>query len=97
MKDVTYRNAMAALSARGWRVDEPGEIGPMGAPNLLGQAVERLTQHGIGLTDLADDCHLPSEIVHDLLKAASEDALPGGFMRFDDGDASCPFHQPRGK
>jgi Zn-dependent peptidase ImmA (M78 family)/transcriptional regulator with XRE-family HTH domain len=42
MTETTYRNAMAALSARGWRRQEPGSVQLLEQPSLLPRAVELL-------------------------------------------------------
>jgi Zn-dependent peptidase ImmA (M78 family) len=72
MRDSTYRNAMITLSSRGWRTDEPGDLGPPEEPNLFGQALTRLTQRGVRLNELAERCQLPLGELIDVLQAGSE-------------------------
>ncbi|RAY11224.1 Xre family DNA binding protein [Actinomadura craniellae] len=40
MKEVTYRNAMAAMSSRGWRRREPGPARALETPSMLARACE---------------------------------------------------------
>lgn len=57
--DVSYRNAMMTLSARGWRRDEPGLISVIEQPSLLPRAVELLEQEGVDKTQLLEQCRVP--------------------------------------
>ena len=59
LSDVSYRNAMMTLSARGWRRDEPGLISAIEQPSLLPRAVELLEQEGIERTQLISQCRVP--------------------------------------
>jgi Zn-dependent peptidase ImmA (M78 family)/transcriptional regulator with XRE-family HTH domain len=58
MRDVTYRNAMSAMSSRGWRQQEPGVQPPLEQPTLLTKAVELLAHTGIDRIALAEQCHI---------------------------------------
>ena len=51
MSDVTYRNAIAYLSSKGWRRREPGEMPAVEQPSLYPRAVEILA--GIGIDESA--------------------------------------------
>lgn len=68
MSDHTYVNAIKAMSARGWRVDEPGdnELGPPERPRLLRQALEDVLNGGTDHSALAAKAGVPRDIV-DLL------------------------------
>ena len=57
LSDVSYRNAMTTISARGWRRDEPGLVTTIEQPSLLPKAVELLTQEGID--EAAARCSVP--------------------------------------
>lgn len=59
LSDVSYRNAMMTLSARGWRRDEPGLVSVIEQPSLLPRAVELLEQEGIDKTQLLQQCRVP--------------------------------------
>jgi Zn-dependent peptidase ImmA (M78 family)/transcriptional regulator with XRE-family HTH domain len=59
LSDVSYRNAMTTISARGWRRNEPGLVGAIEQPSLLPRAVELLTQEGIAETSLIEQCRVP--------------------------------------
>lgn len=53
LNDSAYRNAMAALSAKGWRRAEPGRVIAVEQPSLLSRAVELLEQDGFDEAELA--------------------------------------------
>lgn len=60
LSDVSYRNAMTTISARGWRRNEPGLVSAIEQPSLLPRAVELLTQEGIGEGRLIEQCRVPA-------------------------------------
>ncbi len=60
--DVSYRNAMTTISARGWRRDEPGLITAIEQPSLLPKAVELLKQEGIDDVTLLAQCRVPADL-----------------------------------
>ncbi|MFD5233633.1 MULTISPECIES: helix-turn-helix domain-containing protein [Streptomyces] len=62
LSDVSYRNAMATISARGWRRNEPGLISAIEQPSLLPRAVELLTQEGIDEAQLIGQCRVPPDL-----------------------------------
>ncbi len=53
MSDVTYRNAVAYLSSKGWRRREPGEMPGVEQPSLYPKAVEILESVGMNELSLA--------------------------------------------
>ncbi|MEU7120388.1 helix-turn-helix domain-containing protein [Streptomyces zaomyceticus] len=55
MGDVTYRNAVAYLSAKGWRRREPGEMPAVEQPSLYPKAVEILSSVGMDELSLAKE------------------------------------------
>jgi Zn-dependent peptidase ImmA (M78 family)/transcriptional regulator with XRE-family HTH domain len=57
--DVSYRNAMATVSARGWRRQEPGQVSLLEQPSLLPRAVELMSDEGIEEARIAGECHVP--------------------------------------
>ncbi|MEH6374572.1 XRE family transcriptional regulator [Streptomyces sp. KLMMK] len=59
MSDVTYRNAVTYMSAKGWRRREPGVMPAVEQPSLFPKAVEILGQVGIGETDLVRESRVP--------------------------------------
>lgn len=65
--DVSYRNAMATVSTRGWRRNEPGQVKVLEQPSLLPKAVELLAAEGIDELVLAAECRAPL----DLFRAAT--------------------------
>ncbi|MDH2426459.1 XRE family transcriptional regulator [Sphaerisporangium sp. TRM90804] len=62
LSDVSYRNAMMTISARGWRRDEPGLVSAIEQPSLLARAVELLTQEGVEETQLIQQCRVPPDL-----------------------------------
>jgi hypothetical protein len=64
LSDVSYRNAMTTVSARGWRRDEPGLIKTIEQPSLLPKAVELLGQEGIPESILIRQCRVPTDLFH---------------------------------
>lgn len=66
-----YVNAMKALSARGWRTDEPGTLRPE-EPTLIRRAVEVAEDAGYPLDELAVEAALPLEFVADLISRGTD-------------------------
>ncbi|NIZ90138.1 XRE family transcriptional regulator [Kineococcus rubinsiae] len=62
MSDVTYRNAMATVSARGWRRREPGASMTVEQPSLLSRAVELLESEGVAGLRIAGEARVPLEL-----------------------------------
>ncbi|MEV0675557.1 XRE family transcriptional regulator [Actinosynnema sp. NPDC050436] len=76
--DVSYRNAMATISARGWRRSEPGLVTVMEQPSLLPRAVELLASEGIGEQALTDQCRVPPDLFRTV---TARTPLPAGTTR----------------
>ena len=62
--DVSYRNAMITVSARGWRRAEPGQIQVLEQPSRLPRALELLEGEGVDAGILAAQCRVPMELFH---------------------------------
>ena len=62
MSDVTYRNAMAYMSSRGWRRQEPGLMPSVEQPSLLPRAIEILSDAGIDQAVLMETCRVPANL-----------------------------------
>jgi hypothetical protein len=73
--DVSYRNAMTTISARGWRRDEPGLITAIEQPSLLPKAVELLNQEDIDETALIAQCRVPADLFRTVTSRAPEDLV----------------------
>jgi Zn-dependent peptidase ImmA (M78 family)/transcriptional regulator with XRE-family HTH domain len=58
MSDVTYRNAIAYLSSKGWRRREPGEMPAVEQPSLYPRAVEILSSVGMDEISLAKEARV---------------------------------------
>ena len=72
--DVSYRNAMTTVSARGWRRSEPGQVAALEQPSLLPRAIELLGSEGIDKETLAAECRAPLGLFY---TATSRAPLPG--------------------
>jgi Zn-dependent peptidase ImmA (M78 family)/transcriptional regulator with XRE-family HTH domain len=72
--DVSYRNAMTTISARGWRRNEPGQVTALEHPSLLPRAVELLGSEGVDEQTLAAECRAPLGL---FCAATSRAPLPG--------------------
>ncbi|MFB9929982.1 ImmA/IrrE family metallo-endopeptidase [Amycolatopsis halotolerans] len=60
MNDVTYRNAMSTVSARGWRRREPGPMPLLEQPSLLPRAIKLLEDEAqVDEQVLAAECQAP--------------------------------------
>jgi Zn-dependent peptidase ImmA (M78 family)/transcriptional regulator with XRE-family HTH domain len=62
LTEVSYRNAMATLTNRGWRHREPGLVTVLEQPSMLPRALELLAAEGISEHDLRDQCRVPPEL-----------------------------------
>lgn len=65
MSDHNYVNAVKAMSARGWRIDEPGdnELGPPERPRLLRQALDDVLNEGADRSSLAAKAGVPRDVI----------------------------------
>lgn len=59
LSDVSYRNAMTTVSARGWRRQEPGLVTMVEQPSLLPRAIDLLAEVGVSADQLATECRIP--------------------------------------
>lgn len=62
LSDVSYRNAMATISTRGWRRKEPGLVSTIEQPSLLPRAVELLDREDIDEDALIAQCRVPVDL-----------------------------------
>jgi Zn-dependent peptidase ImmA (M78 family)/transcriptional regulator with XRE-family HTH domain len=62
LRDVSYRNAMTTVSARGWRRSEPGQVRILEQPSLLPKALEMLEADGVSDVELMAECRVPAEL-----------------------------------
>jgi Zn-dependent peptidase ImmA (M78 family)/transcriptional regulator with XRE-family HTH domain len=90
--EVSYRNAMATLTARGWRRNEPGLVGVLEQPSLLPRAVELLTADGIAETRLIEQCRVPADLFRTVTARVPRMAVPGSGPADPDGG-----HRPGGR
>lgn len=67
MSDTEYTKAMKALSARGWRRQEPADLGPPETPRLLSAALKVAAAAGTSLEELADRGGLPLPVLKTVL------------------------------
>lgn len=88
--DVSYRNAMTTISARGWRRDEPGLIGTIEQPSLLPKSLELLTQEGIDEDALVAQCRVPIDLFR-TVTSRTPDSAPSDILQLsvaEDGQRS---------
>jgi Zn-dependent peptidase ImmA (M78 family)/transcriptional regulator with XRE-family HTH domain len=78
MQPDQYTNAMKALSARGWRKDEPGSLPPE-EPTLLRRAIEVADEAGTPIKKLASEAALNQEFVEQLVERATDSRRPVTF------------------
>jgi Zn-dependent peptidase ImmA (M78 family)/transcriptional regulator with XRE-family HTH domain len=78
LTEVSYRNAMATLTSRGWRRAEPGLITVLEQPSMLPRAVELLAAEGITESHLRDQCRVPADLFRTVTSRTPDPALPEG-------------------
>jgi len=76
MPESTYRNAMSAMSARGWRRREPGPAKPLERPTMLTKAMELLAGSGTDRDQVADMAGVTRADLDLLVPERSSLALP---------------------
>ncbi|WP_051451939.1 helix-turn-helix domain-containing protein [Actinospica robiniae] len=74
LSDISYRNAMATISARGWRRDEPGRMIRIEQPSLLPRTLELLAHEDIDENVLIEQCAVPRDLFH-IITARTPDAV----------------------
>lgn len=62
LSEVSYRNAMATISTRGWRRREPGLVTIIEQPSLMPRAVELLHREGVDSDELITQCSVPRHL-----------------------------------
>jgi len=67
MDGRAYSQAWKALSARGWRKREPGDLGPPENPILLQRAVQVVAEAGVTLEEIIQRAGLPEDDIHTIL------------------------------
>lgn len=89
LSDVSYRNAMRTISARGWRRNEPGNEKILEQPSLLPKSVELLEQAGITEERLVEQCSVPSGLFRTVTSRTPE----GMQSEFIDAEEKTPGGQ----
>jgi Zn-dependent peptidase ImmA (M78 family) len=69
MPETTYQQAIRYMSMRGWRVNEPGDLGAAEAPRLLCLAAEHA---GVSAVTLSAETGWPERWIDDILDASSD-------------------------
>ena len=67
MDERTYSQAWKALSERGWRKREPGDLGPPESPVLLQRALQVAGEAGVTLEALIERAGLPEDDIRMIL------------------------------
>jgi Zn-dependent peptidase ImmA (M78 family)/transcriptional regulator with XRE-family HTH domain len=76
LTEVSYRNAMATLTSRGWRRSEPGLITVLEQPSMLPRALELLAAEDISEYQLRDQCRVPAELFRTVTSRHPQPAPP---------------------
>lgn len=76
LTEVSYRNAMATLTSRGWRRGEPGLISVLEQPSMLPRAVQLLAAEGITESHLRDQCRVPVDLFRTVTSRTPDPAPP---------------------
>ncbi len=78
MSEQRYVSAMKAISARGWRANEPGDenLGALEAPALMRRALEHLGDLDLTWQDVARQAFLPVEEIRVLLDRTRDQRPP---------------------
>jgi len=63
MPEHTYRRAVTAVNARGWRKEEPGDDGRAEQPVLLDRALTVIQDRGITIEELSSIARLPVDTI----------------------------------
>jgi Zn-dependent peptidase ImmA (M78 family)/transcriptional regulator with XRE-family HTH domain len=88
LSDVSYRNAMATISTRGWRRNEPGLVGTIEQPSLLSRAVELLDREGIDESALIAQCRVPVDLFRMITARAPDPATADSSRAIQDNQRS---------
>jgi Zn-dependent peptidase ImmA (M78 family)/transcriptional regulator with XRE-family HTH domain len=72
MPQSTYQQAVRYMSMRGWRTNEPGNLGAGEAPRLLALAAAAAEQDGVTVSQLSAETGWPLPWVEDMLAASSD-------------------------
>jgi Zn-dependent peptidase ImmA (M78 family)/transcriptional regulator with XRE-family HTH domain len=69
-----YTNFMKAISARGWRKDEPGdrELGPPEASAMLDLIEDHFRKQGVALAEIAHEAGLPLAPLREIVEASRD-------------------------
>jgi Zn-dependent peptidase ImmA (M78 family) len=89
LSDVSYRNAMTTVSARGWRRGEPGLVNTIEQPSLLPKAIELLQQEGSSEALLVEQCRVPIELFRVVTGRMPEQPQPAAIKSSQDTDQSA--------
>ncbi len=72
MPENTYQQAMRYMSMRGWRINEPGNLGAGEAPRLLALAAAAARPAGVTVSTLSAETGWPARWIDDVLTASSD-------------------------
>jgi len=72
MPETSYQQAVRYMSGRGWRVNEPGDLGAGEAPRLLSLAASAASQAGLTIEALASETGWPEPMITEVLSASTD-------------------------
>jgi Zn-dependent peptidase ImmA (M78 family)/transcriptional regulator with XRE-family HTH domain len=76
MNEQAYSQAWKALSARGWRKREPGDLGPPENPILLQRGLQVAAETGMSLETIMQRAGLPEEDIRTILGSTYDPRPP---------------------
>lgn len=94
LSDVSYRNAMVAMSRNGWRRDEPCAISSIEQPSLMPHALDLLEGVGISVEELIAQCRIPTHLFQavtarvPVIEAAPGERLAGAGQATELGESN---------
>lgn len=71
LTETSYENAMRTINRRGWRRQEPGDLGPPEQPALIAAAITKLNELGLSVDDLARETNLGQALMTELVGPAN--------------------------
>jgi Zn-dependent peptidase ImmA (M78 family)/transcriptional regulator with XRE-family HTH domain len=72
MHETAYLQAIRYMSARGWRINEPGDLGAGEAPRMLCLAAAAAGQAGVTIGTLSAETGWPQSLIEGVLTASSD-------------------------
>jgi Zn-dependent peptidase ImmA (M78 family)/DNA-binding XRE family transcriptional regulator len=75
LSQTGYESALKTMARRGWRTNEPGDVGRPERPALLHRATQLLKENGMTEAEVADLMQITASRLNELIGAESEERL----------------------